>query len=227
MPNSPGRCATTCSSKTSIRPKPSRQAIAAGEGPVILVDVADNIGGGTPGDGTVLLAELIRQEAQNAVIVISDPAAVQAAISIGIGGQFSGEVGAKLDHYHGDPCPVTGEVIYLGDGKWVHEGPENAGVPVDMGPTAIIQLGGIKLVLTSIKCMPGDLQQLKSIGIDPTQLHIIVVKAAVRWRGGYEPIMAQAIHVDTPGLCTSNLELLDFKHVRRPLFPLDRNIEWP
>jgi microcystin degradation protein MlrC len=95
-----------------------------------------------------------------------------------------------------------------------------------MGPTAIVQVGGVQLVLTSIKCMPGDLQQLRSIGIEPTEQHIIVVKAAVRWRGGYEPVMKHAILVDTPGICTANLDSLDFRHIRRPLFPLDRDIEW-
>ena len=203
-----------------------RLAIQAGEGPVLLVDVADNIGGGTPGDGTVLLSELVQQNAHGAVIVIADPEAVQVAVMAGLGGAFSAEVGGKTDQFHGHPCHISGSVIFLGDGNWVHEGPENAGVPVEMGPTAIVQVGGIKVVLTSIKCMPGDLQQLKSIGIEPAEQHIIVVKAAVRWRGGYQPIMSQAIHVDTPGICSSNLDRLEFRNVRRPLFPLDRNFDW-
>ena len=74
--------------------------------------------------------------------------------------------------------------------------------------------------------MPGDLQQLKSVGIDPTRQHILVVKAAVRWRGGYEPIMRHAIHVDTPGLGSVNLANFDFRKLRRPIYPLDPETTW-
>ncbi len=202
------------------------QAIAYPEGPVVLVDVGDNIGGGTPGDGTVLLAELLRQGAREATVVIADPEAVNAAFAAGIGGRVETSVGGKTDRLHGDPVPITGSVRLLSDGKWVHEGPENAGVPVDMGPTAVVRVDGVNLVLTSKKTMPGDLQQLKSVGIDPARQKIIVVKAAVRWRGGYAPITKHAIDVDTPGLGSVNLESFPFQHLRRPIFPLDPETSW-
>jgi microcystin degradation protein MlrC len=112
-------------------------------------------------------------------------------------------------------------VRLLCDGRWVHEGPENAGVPVEMGPTAVVRCGGVNLVLTSRKTMPGDQQQLKSVGIDPTRQRIIVVKAAVRWRGGFESIAAHAIYADTPGLGSVDLGRFPFRNIRRPIFPLD------
>ena len=202
------------------------RAIAAPEGPVMLVDVGDNIGGGTPGDGTVLLAELLRQRAQRAVIVIADREAVSASSMAGVGSEMELVVGGKTDRRHGDPRPIRGTVESLSDGRWVHEGPENAGVPVDMGPTAVLRVDGVLLILTSTKCMPGDLQQLRSQGIEPTEQHIIVVKAAVRWRGGYGPIARDAIHVDTPGLGSVDLSRFEFSSVRRPIFPLDHGDFW-
>jgi microcystin degradation protein MlrC len=202
------------------------RAIAAPEGQVMLVDVGDNIGGGTPGDGTVLLAELLRQRAQQAVIVIADREAVAACSKAGVGSDVELMVGGKTDRRHGDPCPIRGTVQALSDGHWVHEGPENAGVPVDMGPTVVLQVDGVLLVLTSTKCMPGDLQQLRSLGIEPVEQHIIVVKAAVRWRGGYGPIAKDAIHVDTPGLGSVDLSRFEFRSVRRPIFPLDHGDFW-
>jgi microcystin degradation protein MlrC len=202
------------------------KAIRAPAGPVILVDVGDNIGGGTTGDGTVLLAELLRQGARDAVIVVADREAAAVCTSAGIDAEVDVIVGGKTDGQHGGPIPVRGTVVSLSDGHWIHEGPENAGVPVDMGPTAVLKVEGVLLVLTTTKCMPGDLQQLRSQGIEPTEQHIIVVKAAVRWRGGYEPIMADAIHVDTPGLGSVDLSRFDFRSVRRPIFPLDRDFTW-
>ena len=130
-------------------------------------------------------------------------------------------VGGKTDRLHGDPVEVAGRVRLLCDGQWVHEGPENAGVPVDMGPTAVLRCGGVNLVLTSHKSMPGDQQQLKSVGIDPTRQQIIVVKAAVRWRGGFGPIAKHAVYADTPGLGSVDLRRFPYQHIRRPIFPLD------
>ena len=197
------------------------EAIAFPEGPVMLVDVGDNIGGGTPGDGTVLLAELLAQDAREATIVIADAEAARAAFDAGVGGMVQVTVGAKTDRLHGDPVPVTGRVRLLCDGRWIHEGPENAGVPVDMGPAAVLRCGGVNLVLTTRKSMPGDQQQLKSVGIDPARQHIIVVKAAVRWRGGFGPIAKHAVYADTPGLGSVDLQRFPYQHIRRPIFPLD------
>jgi len=97
---------------------------------------------------------------------------------------------------------------------------------VEMGPTVVLRCGGVNLVLTSKKSMPGDQQQLKSVGIDPAAQKIIVVKAAVRWRGGYGPIAKHAIHVDTPGLGSVDLTRFGHHSLRRPIFPLDPDTEW-
>jgi microcystin degradation protein MlrC len=203
------------------------EAIAFPEGPVMLVDVGDNIGGGTPGDGTILLGELLAQDAQEAAIVIADAEAAAVAFAAGVGATIRVRVGGKVDRLHGDPVEVEGRVRLLSDGQWVHEGPENAGVPVAMGRTAVLRCGGVNLVLTSHKSMPGDQQQLKSVGIDPLRQHIIVVKAAVRWRGGFGPIARHAVYADTPGLGSVDLRRFSYSNIRRPIFPLDAETPYP
>jgi microcystin degradation protein MlrC len=202
------------------------EAIAFPVGPVMLVDVGDNIGGGTPGDGTVLLRELLAQGAKEAAIVIADAEAAAAAHAAGVGATVRLKVGGKTDRLHGEPVTVEGRVRLLSDGRWVHEGPENAGVPADMGPTAVVRCGGVDLVLTLRKSMPGDQQQLRSVGIDPTKQQIIVVKAAVRWRGGFGPIARHAVYADTPGLGSVDLRRFDYRNIRRPIFPLDPEAEF-
>lgn len=202
------------------------EAIAQPEGPVMLVDVGDNIGGGTPGDGTVLLAELLRQGATGAVVVIADAHAVRDAFAAGVGGTVETSVGGKADDRHGAPVPITGRVRLLSDGRWIHEGPENAGVAAEPGLTAVVEVDGVTLVLNSRKIAPGDQQQLKSVGIDPLRQKIIVVKAAVRWRGGFGPIAKHAIHVNTPGLGDVDLSRFTFDHLTRPIWPLDPIEQW-
>lgn len=202
------------------------EAIAYPDGTVILVDVGDNIGGGTPGDGTVLLSELLRQGSRDAVMVIADAEAVQDAFAAGVGGTVNTRVGGKTDDRHGRPVDISGRVRLLTDGHWVHEGPENAGVPVDSGPTAVVDVNDVTLILNSRKTGPGDQQQLRSVGIDPLRQKIIVMKAAVRWRGGFGPIARHAIHVDTPGLGDVDLSQFEFHHLSRPIHPLDQIDHW-
>ena len=77
-------------------------------------------------------------------------------------------------------------------------------------------------MLTSTKIAPGDQQQLKSVGIWPDRQHIIVVKAAIRWKGGYEPIARHVLYVDTPGLGATDLTRFPFRNLNRPIYPLER-----
>ena len=86
------------------------QAIQSEQPPVILVEMGDNIGGGSPGDSTFILAELVRQGASGFAVVVYDPEAVQSCIQAGVGGMVSLEVGGKADNQHGDPVPIRGNV---------------------------------------------------------------------------------------------------------------------
>ena len=95
-----------------------RNAIASDEFPVVLMDTGDNIGGGSAGDATFILSELLRQKAEGWVVVISDPEANKVAFEAGIGGAFDQMVGGKTDKIHGDPVRVTGLVKALHDGKY-------------------------------------------------------------------------------------------------------------
>jgi microcystin degradation protein MlrC len=179
-----------------------RQAIEALEHPVILVDLGDNIGGGSAGDGTVLLAELVRQHAYDAVVVIYDPDAVRAAVETKPGGRFERELGGRTDGLHGPPVAVRGVVKSIHNGTWVEDQPRHGGRRFnDQGPTAVIEIDGpILLVVNSLRTPPFSLGQLTSLGIDPARLAIIVVKAAVAYKAAYAPIAGRVIEVDTPGL---------------------------
>ncbi|MEJ7609475.1 MAG: M81 family metallopeptidase, partial [Bryobacteraceae bacterium] len=96
-----------------------RQAMAATKYPVALFDTGDNIGGGSAGDSTFLLDELVRQKATGWVMTIADPAAVQAAVKAGIGGKFGMDVGGKTDTLHGKPVRIKGAVRSLHSGEYM------------------------------------------------------------------------------------------------------------
>jgi microcystin degradation protein MlrC len=200
-----------------------RRAKEAVRGPVILVDLGDNVGGGSAGDGTVLLAEILKQIAAGAVVVVYAPDAVRACQRLGVGGRFEGPVGGAVDRLHGEPVDVRGTVAGLFDGKWIETEARHGGRRHnDQGPTAVLALdGGTTLVLNSLQTPPFSLGQLTSVGIDPAKAHMIVVKAAVAYKAAYAPVAAEIIEVDTPGVTAVNPARFTYRHIPRPMFPLD------
>ena len=197
------------------------EALRSPQWPVVLVDPADNVGGGSAGDGTVILEALIRHGAKDAVVVIADPEAVTAAAVVGEGGAFETAVGAKVDDRHGTPVPVRGVVARLGDGRYVHKGSYMTGYETSMGHCAVVDAGGIRILLTSRRTMPFDAEQLRCMGLEPAEQRIIVVKSASAWRAAFESVARHVIFVDTPGVCASNLDHFDYRRRPVPAYPLE------
>jgi microcystin degradation protein MlrC len=203
-----------------------QRAVAAPRGPVILADVGDNIGGGSPGDGTVLLHALLQAGARDAVVIVTDPQAVERAVQAGTGADVEMPIGGKCDTWHGEPVWVRGRVERLTDGHYRIEGTDHFaalyGREVDMGRCAVVYGdSGVRVVLNERKTPPGDLAQLRSQGITPEAQKIIVAKSAVAFRGAYQPIAAEIYEVDTPGLCASDLRRFPYRKIPRPIYPLD------
>lgn len=188
---------------------------------MILVDVADNIGGGTPGDGTVLLGELLAHNAAGAVVTLADPESVAAAAAAGIDKQFEFKVGGKLDSFHGAPVAVSGTVKLISDGVYTHRGSYMTGLRVEMGRTAVVVSNGVEIALMERKAMPFDAEQLRCLGIEPAAKKIIAVKSALAWKAAYGEIAKRTIYVDTPGLCSSNLSSFFYRKAPRPIYPLE------
>ena len=202
-----------------------RQAINAEKHPVILVEMGDNIGGGSPGDSTIILAELLKQDAAEFVVVLRDAESVQTCLRVGVGEEIALSVGGKTDRLHGKPVPIRGRVRLIHDGHFVETEPRHGGQKYhNQGLTAVVELASphrAQVVLTSRRQTPFSLHQLLSLGVQPQGMRIIVVKAAIAYRAAYEPIAGEIIEVDTPGLTAVNPQHFTYGHLRRPIFPLD------
>jgi microcystin degradation protein MlrC len=203
-------------------PDAVRRAIEAKEGPVILADVADNPGGGGSGDGTVVLKTLIDMGAKNVgFALIKDPEAVAKAIEAGVGATITMKVGGKTDNFHGPPVEVTGQVKTITDGVFIHKGPMGTGSKGEIGRSVVLNIDGIDLILAERKMAPNDPEIFRRHGIEPTEKKILVVKSRGHFRAAYEPFAKEIIEVDAPGVASPNLKQFPYKHVRRPIFPLD------
>jgi microcystin degradation protein MlrC len=198
-----------------------REAIATDENPVVLGDLADSGGAGTPGDGTAILAELLKQNARGAVVGnIADPAAVQQAIAAGVGQQVTLTVGGKVDRFHGEPISISGRVRVIHDGIYTASTKFNFGT-YHRGPTVVVDCGGTEVILTPRQCLVFEPNHFRSLGIEPAQRKILVCKAELQHRAGMATVARTFIDVDAPGLATQDLRRLPFKEIRRPVFPLD------
>lgn len=204
-----------------------RRAMAAQKTPVVLVEMGDNIGGGSAGDSTFLLRQLVDQKAPGYVSAIYDPDAVQVAVRAGIGGNFDLDVGGKTDKLHGEPVRIRGKVKLLYDGEYVETAARHGGRRyLDQGLTAVIHAEGSTadlpnvVLLNSKRHTPFSLGQLTSAGIVPERQKILVVKAAVAFRAAYEPIAGTIIEVDTAGLTAVNPKRFTYKRARPDLYGL-------
>jgi microcystin degradation protein MlrC len=210
------------------RALPVQEAVAKGialsqDGhPVVLADIADNTGGGAAGDTTEILRELLRVGVRGATVAcLWDPAAVQACVRAGVGATATVSVGGKIDPRHGAPLTVTGRVRTLSDGRFVHQGPMMRGLEGRLGPTAVLDVDDVKIILISLRWQTLDPEMLRVVGIDPGRERLIAVKSTIHYRAAFEPLAHAIVEVDAPGLSSSNLARFAFQRVRRPIFPLD------
>ena len=199
-------------------PKPGeavRRAAQSGRTPVVLMDVGDNVGGGSPGDSRVLFDEILRQGVENALVILYDPPAVQACLEAGVRGAVR----------MGD---LSGTVRTLSDGRYVETQVRHGGWTYnDQGITAVVETGQRHtIVLTSRRMAPMSLEQILSLGIHPERKRILIVKGVVAPRAAYEPIAGEIVLVDTPGVTADDPGEFEYQRRRRPLYPLEQEADY-
>lgn len=199
------------------------RAAASADRPVVLLDVGDNVGGGSPADSTHVLAAAQRLGIRNLFHSLCDPIAVGHCRTAGLDARVDLSIGARTDALHGAPVNVTGRVRHLDDGKFEDAGVTHGGFRFfDAGHRALLETqDGHHVLLTSLPMGNTSRAELTSVGLDPRQLQIIVAKGVHSPRGAYEPIAAEMIQLNTGGCTTADLESLTYRRRRRPMFPFE------
>ncbi len=193
------------------------QAIAqSGSGkPVVIADTQDNPGGGGHGDTTGLLAELLRQGAQGVALApMNDAEAAAACHAAGEGATITLDLGGKSD---GAPLRVTGVVERLGNGRFTLEGPMGAGNPADLGPSALLRVEGVRIIVVSRKMQAHDQAIFRMLGVEPAQQRILALKSSVHFRAHFQPIASAVLVAAAPGPVVADPATLPFRHLREGL----------
>lgn len=202
-----------------------REAIAEGDRigrtPILLADMADNTGGGAPGDSTEALRTLLEQNVRDALVLyMADAEAARQAHAVGVGGRFHAEIGGKSHPLQGPPVPMDLEVVALSNGAFRYDGPMFAGLTGDMGPSAWVRCGGVNLVLVTQRHQPIDQAFARSLGIDCRAMRYIVVKSAVHFRSGFEAIAGSIFNVNARAIHSHDIRQLPYRRAPR-LYPLE------
>ncbi len=202
------------------------QAKALEEGPVVLVDHGDNCGAGGPTDEMSVLAEVIRQGLTDVVAgPFWDPQAVDRLIEAGVGSTVTLDVGGKIDmpalNLKGKPLTLTGRVKCITDGFYRVTGPMFTGMLLSLGRTAVLDVGGVLVVVCERPQEPFDAGVFTHAGIDLARTKYILIKSRQHFRAGFEPIAKHIVLVAGPGVCSSDYSHFPYKHLSRPIYPLE------
>jgi microcystin degradation protein MlrC len=204
-----------------------RRALESDRRPFILADSADAPSSGAPGDSTVVLQALLdAQPARDCYLNVVDPQAVEEMIRAGVGQQVTLRVGAKFAPAFYRAVEVTGHVKSISDGDFVQKGPGFHGAVCHRGRTGVLRVGHIYLVVMERPVRQWDPELYRSVGLEPCDAQIVLVKSPAAFRAAYAPLAAAILLIDAPGVCSPNLRSFPFKRVCRPVYPLDEFEDW-
>jgi microcystin degradation protein MlrC len=204
-----------------------RRALALDGGPAVLSESADSTGSGSPGDGVAVLERLLALGVrERCLATVVDPPAVARAVEAGVGNAVTVAVGGRVDSRWTRPVTLDGgRVRVLSDGRFTYSDRKSRGTEGRMGRAAVIEVDRIAVLVTEQPVFTFDPAFYRSVGLEPQDAKIVVVKSPLQFRAGYGAFSRAMWVVDTPGPSPANLRRLDWQHVSRPLFPFDDDFE--
>lgn len=210
---------------------PFKEAVAYAktlrEGPIILLDMADNCNSGGTLDSMALIREALDQGLENILAgPICDPEAVAELIDAGIGSQVTAAVGGKTDFAAidrvGEPLELSGRVQTISEGKFVVRGPVFTGMQVDLGRTVVLGAGPLQIVISEGRIEPLDLDMFRFVGIEPLDKRYIVLKSKIQYRPTFGAMAKHVVECNAVGVGSADFSQFPYTALTRPIFPLDR-----
>jgi microcystin degradation protein MlrC len=186
-----------------------------GMGPVILVDTQDNPGAGGNADTMHLIKALVERDVPSAVAgLICDAAVARAAHAAGIGASLRASLGARSAWQGESPLEAEFRVEALGDGRFTGTGPFYRGARMELGPMALLALGGVRIAVASRKQQAADQSMFRHLGVDPAAARILVLKSSVHFRADFASLASDILVVTAPGPSPADPKELPFRKLR-------------
>lgn len=194
-----------------------------------LLDMGDNVGGGSAGDGTYLISQLVSHAKHPTFACLYDPEAVARCREEGVGAIVALALGGKTDRQHGPTLQLQVTIQSFHDGRFEETQVRHGGIRhFDQGLSVVVRCdrSQVTLLLTSKRMVPFSLQQLRSCGLDPTSFQILVAKGVHAPLAAYREVCDRSIRVNTPGSTCADINQLALGYRRRPLFPIEMPTHW-
>jgi microcystin degradation protein MlrC len=190
---------------------------------VLIADFSDNPGGGGYGTRTALLAALLKRELPPTVVApICDPQAVARCANCVPGSRVELSVGGVVDRpFGGPPLRLEGELRHCGDVRFVARSGIYANRELRLGPTVVIRCRTVDVIITSFPLQVTDPTYISACGVDFEGMRIIAIKSMQHFRTALEPLVDDILFADTGGLVSNRYSEFPYRHVRRPIWPLD------
>ena len=187
---------------------------------VVIADVWDNPGGGVPGDSTILLREMLKRGIKDAALAtIWDPIAVRTCFSAGVGATFRLRFGAKLSEFAGEP--LDADVIVR---QTMREAVQSFGQSVvPLGDAVWIEVGGIDVILNSVRSQVFNPDAFSNFGIDLKKKKILVVKSTNHFYDAFSRISDDILYAAVDGPYPSQPETNAYHNLMRKIWPRVEN----
>ena len=188
--------------------------------PVLLLDMGDNIGAGSPGNSTFLMRALLKEN-NRFFVCLYDSGAVAKASKYQVGEYFN--LHLEDESYNSSDSSYYVRLISLKDGKFSEDIPRHGGqTSFDMGKVAIVSIADkCTIMLTSLRIPPFSLKQLTAFGIEPRDFDVIIAKGVNAPIAAYQSVCPTIIQVNTPGVTQADMTLFNFRKRRKPMFPFE------
>lgn len=184
--------------------------------PVVIADTQDNPGCGGTSDSTGLLKALVAANAQGAVLgFMCDAQAAAAAHAAGEGAEIRLALGGRSGPEGVTPLEAAWKVEKLGSGRFRTDGSVVGGRDVDVGPMALLALGGVRVAVTSKRLQAYDQAPFRHLGIEPARQKILALKSTCHYRGEFEPLAEEVIVVLAPGYYLADPTAYPFRRLRK------------
>ncbi len=197
-------------------------------GYLVINELSDNPGAGTPGDGTHLLRELLKRNLKKSIFgFIYDKEAVKILFRHSVGDKVSFSLGGNTETIHGEPLWIEdAEILAFANGDHFSCSPLFTGLPRSIGKCARVRVRNVEIIVGSIRTQTFDDRPFLVTGADIEQYRYVCLKSAIHFRAFFNERAGEIIPCDSPGISSCNLASYDYHRVMRPIYPLDNKMDF-
>ena len=192
-----------------------------GPAPYVVADAGDATNGGSTGDSTELLRAALPWRDRRIWLTVTDRAAAATLRALDVGAEAHLTLGDGPLGAYNEATPVAGTVLAHPQGGFVYSHPFSRGLAGDLGVSAVLGIGAIRVVVHARPVGLIDPEPYVGAGLRPEDAEVLQAKSHISYRAGFARITDHSVVAATPGPTTADLASLPWRRRPRPLWPFE------